>query len=296
VENPFNKLKFPKWPFFAGQLLLLGFAYYLVSRPQFPISKAEIVACFAIAAVSAFVGALPFLLDYRMMSKWIEAESLGEVADKIQNLKVLATQISSATNEWANVQTHAEKTSNSAKEIADRMTEEVRQFEAFMQKMNDSEKATLRLEVEKSHRNETEWLQTVVRLLDHVYALHSAAARSNQPQVAAQIENFQNACRGTVRRLGLTPFVAAPDEPFDPERHQVVGDAKPAAGAVVTETIGTGFTFQGNLLRSAIVKVRDTAAEPPAPAAEEPAPEPVEPDGPAGTASETKNAPGELPL
>lgn len=258
MENPLNKLKIPKWPFVLAQILLLGFAYFIVWHSPHPISKWEIILCFAVAAAGALAGLLPFLLDYRIMGKFIEGEALGEVADKIQNLKVVATQISSATNEWLNVQTQAEKISNNSKEIADRMAEEVRQFSDFMQKMNDSEKATLRLEAEKLHRNEGEWLQTLVHILDHIYALYCAASRSGQPQLASQIENFQNACRGTVRRMGLAPFVAAPDEPFNAERHQIVGDTRPADGAVVAETIGTGYTFQGRLLRPAIVKVRET--------------------------------------
>src|SRR5271154_3855413 len=197
MENPLNQLKIPKWPFLLAQILLLGFAYFIVWRSPHPISKWEIIVCFAIAAAGAMAAILPFILDYRLMGKFIEAEALGEVAEKIQNLKVVATQISSATNEWLNVHTQAEKISNNAKEIAERMTEEIRQFSEFMQKMNDSEKATLRLEAEKLHRNEGEWLQTLVRILDHIYALYCAASRSGQPQLAAQIENFQNACRGT---------------------------------------------------------------------------------------------------
>jgi len=272
MENPLNRLKIPKWPFLLAQIILLGFAYFIVWRSPHPISKWEIIVCFAIAAIGALVGMLPFLLDYRVMGKFIEAEALGEVAEKIQNLKVVATQISSATNEWLNVHTQAEKISNNAKEISDKMAGEMREFSEFMQKMNDSEKATLRLEAEKLHRNEGEWLQTLVRILDHIYALYCAASRSGQPQLTAQIENFQNACRGTARRMGLTPFVAEPDEQFDSERHQAVGEAKPSAGAVVTETVGTGFTFQGKLLRPAIVKVRDTNAS-----AEEPAPAEIAP-------------------
>ena len=63
------------------------------------------------------------------------------------------------------------------------MTGEVRQFTEFMQKMNDSEKAALRLEVEKLRRGEGEWLQVLVRILDHVFALHAAAVRSGEPKV-----------------------------------------------------------------------------------------------------------------
>ena len=126
-----------------------------------------------------------------------------------------------------------------------------------MQKINDSEKAALRLEVEKLHRGEAEWLQMLVHVFDHVFVLHAAAASSGQPKLAGQITQFQNACRDTVRRIGLTPFAAEPGEPFDAARHQVAeSKEKPPAGAVVAETIGSGYTFQGRLLRPAIVRLR----------------------------------------
>jgi len=301
MATPFAQLKVPKWPFIIGQILLLGLAYYIVRHSPHPISGSEVLLCFAAAAAGALVGALPFLLDVRIMSKQIDAQALGDVSEKLQHLKTLSGQIINATSEWTNVQTHAEKTTNGAKAIADRMTEEVRQFAEFMQKMNDNEKATLRLEVEKARRSEGEWLQTLVHILDHVYALTCAASRSGQPQLASQLENFQAACRSTARRMGLTPFVAADGEPFDAERHQVAGDTKPEAGAVVTDTIGTGYTFQGRLLRPAIVKVRTAAAvaeETPVAAVEEPATptEPAETIEPAESSEPEKSGDGELPL
>jgi molecular chaperone GrpE (heat shock protein) len=131
--------------------------------------------------------------------------------------------------------------------------------------MNDSEKAALRLEIEKFRRGEAEWLQVLVRVLDHVFVLHAAAARSGQPKLAEQIASFQNACRDAARRIGLVPFGSESGEPFNAERHQAVGgEEKPPAGAVVAETVGAGFTFQGRLLRPALVRLGGTnpAAEP----------------------------------
>jgi molecular chaperone GrpE (heat shock protein) len=272
VENPLNHLKIPKWPFVLGQVLLLGLAYLIVWRSPHPISKGEIVACFAAAFAGALIGILPFLIDYKLMGKKIEGEALGSVAEKIQGLERLAGQVASATNEWTNVQNQAEKTSQGAKEIAQRMAEEVRQFSDFMQKMNDGEKAALRLETEKFRRAEGEWLQVLVRILDHIFLLHSAATRSGQPQLAQQIASFQNACRDVARRIGLASFVAAPDEPFNPERYQVVGDAKPAADAVIAETVGAGYTFQGKMLRPALVKLREANVPAEEPASTGPAP------------------------
>jgi len=260
--NDATNWKVPKWIFLIGDVLLLALAYFIVWKSPHPIAKWEIIACFASAALGTVVGALPFILDYRAMGKLIEVNALGAVAEKIQNLEKLAAQISSATNQWAGVQEsvqgNSDKTVAVTKEIADRMAEEIRLFSEFMKKMNDSEKATLRLEVEKLRRGELEWLQVLVHILDHVFALHTAAMRSGDVKFAAPITTFQNACRDTARRLGLTPFVVEAGEPFDAERHQVAGSKEmPPAGAVVAETIGSGYTFQGRLLRPALVRLRD---------------------------------------
>jgi molecular chaperone GrpE (heat shock protein) len=259
--NDVRDWKIPKWPFLLGDGLLLAFAYLIVWKSPHPISKWEIIACFAAATLGSVLGIIPFLLDYRAMGKAIQVNALGAVAEKIRDLEKLAAQISSATNQWDVVQNQAEKTAAGAKQMADKMGAEVREFSEFMQQMNDSEKSALRLEVEKLHRGETEWLQMLVRIFDHIFALHTAAARSGQPKLADQITHFQNACRGTVRRIGLTPFAAEPGELFDAGRHQLAdAKEKPPAGAVVAETIGSGYTFQGKPLRPAIVRLREASA------------------------------------
>jgi molecular chaperone GrpE (heat shock protein) len=265
--------KVSKWIFLVGDAGLMIFGYFFVLHSPLPISHWEIAA--GCVALGAILGMIPFILDYRAMGKALEVNALISVADRIQDLERVTALISSATNEWVHAQTQAEKTSNSAKEIADQMTEEARQFAAVMQKLNDNEKSALRLEVEKLHRAEVEWLQVLVRILDHVFALHAAAERSGQPRVAEQMTQFQNACRDAARRVGLAPFTATPDEPFDAKRHQAVNtESDPPAGAIVAETVGAGFTYQGNLLRPALVRLREAnpLPAPPAPPAEAPVP------------------------
>ncbi len=254
--------KVPKWPFFLADAMLFGFAYFFVLRAPQSVHHWEIAA--ACVAIGAALSLIPFYLDYRAMEKAFEINALGTIAEKIQNLEKLSGQINSATNHWTVIEetlkAEAAKTSAAARQIADQMASEARQFGELMQKMNDSEKSALRLEVEKLHRGETEWLQVLVRILDHVFALHTAAVRTGDPKFAEPITNFQNACRESARRIGLAPFVAAPDEPFNAERHQVAGGKeKPPEGAVVAETVGTGYTFQGKLLRPAVVRLREAA-------------------------------------
>ena len=223
--NDMTNWKVPKWPFLLGDAVLMVFGYFFVLHSPLPIRHWEIAA--GCVAVGAILGVIPFILDYRAMGKALEVNALGAVAEKIENLEKLATQISSATNQWAGVQEavqgNSDKTVAVTKEIADRMAEEIRRFSEFMKKMNDSEKATLRLEVEKLRRGELEWLQVLVAILDHTFALHAAAMRSGDVKFAAPITTFQNACRDIARRLGLTPFAAEPNEPFDAERHQLAG-------------------------------------------------------------------------
>jgi len=260
MMNDVTNWKVPKWPFFLADALLMVFAYYYVLHAALPIHHWEIAAgCVVLGAV---LGVIPYLLDYRAMAKALEVNALGAVAEKIQNLEKISEQINSATNHWAVIQgtvsAEAGKSTAAARAIADKMTEEARRFSEYMIKMNDSEKATLRLEVEKLHRAEGEWLQILVRILDHVFALHTGAVRTGDQRFIEPISNFQHACQETVRRLGLVPFTAEPEKPFDAERHQAAGKPeKIPDGAVVAETVGAGYTFQGKLLRPAIVRLRE---------------------------------------
>ena len=273
--NDVANWKVPKWIFLISDVLLLALAYLIVCKSPHPIAKWEIIACFASAALGTVIGTLPFILDYRAMGKALEVNALSSVADRIQDLERVTALISSATNEWVHAQTQAEKTSNSAKEIADKMAGEAHQFAKVMQKLNDSEKSALRLEIEKLRRAESEWLQVLVRILDHVFALSAAAERSGQPRVAEQMTQFQNACRDAAQRVGLVPFIATPDELFDAKRHQAVNmESEPPAGAAIAETVGAGFTYQGKLLRPVLVRLREASPPPapPAPPAEAPAP------------------------
>jgi molecular chaperone GrpE (heat shock protein) len=250
--------KIPKWPFLLGNIALLGVAFAVIFHGR-PVPHWGIIAS-ACVALGALLGCLPFILDYRATGKLIEANTLATTAEPLRDLEKFASQISEATAQWARVQeisqSSAEKTVAGAREIAERMAIEVRDFNEFQKKMNDSERAALRLEIEKLRRGEAEWLQTVVHLLDNIYALHNGALRSGDKQFIEPITHFQNACRGTVRRVGLKAFIPDPGEKFNAERHQLPPNEKLFDGAVVGETVASGYTFQGKLVRPAVVRLR----------------------------------------
>ncbi len=285
-----NRPSLAKWPFFAGDALLLGAAYFVYARSELPMGAGQLaVAVFCVAA-GALLSITPFLLEYRGLVRVWEAAALTSVVEQVRNLEALAVEIRHATAQWQNVQDGADKTVAAAQGIAERMAAEVKSFSEFMQRVNDTEKANLRLEVEKLRRGEGDWLQILVRMLDHVYALHQAGLRSRQPTLIEQLTHFQNACREAARRVGLTPFSAEPDEPFDPKRHQAVeGNGQPPDAARVGETVATGYTFQGRFLRAALVRLRDP--EPGQTAAPDPAADAAPADDATPAAADQQNSP-----
>lgn len=259
-----------KWPFFLGSVLLIGVAAYIVQQNPHALNLVQLGLVVAAVAAGAVLLVAPFVIEYRAALKFAEAHELTDAVAQLENLQSLAKQISGATAQWQDVQAAAGKTAGSAKEIAAQMAEEVANFTAFMKQANDTEKAALRLEAEKARRAEGDWLQVVVRLLDHVSALHQAASRSAQPGVVEQLTHFQNACRDVVRRVGLVPLIAEAGEPFAADRHNLIDAETAPAGALVGETVAPGYTYQSRLLRPALVKLQEAAAE--VAAAPQPAP------------------------
>ena len=229
-------------------------AWWIVEKSDKPINIWMAVLALAAVGGAAWVAILPFYNDAQNATKLEELDKLQSTANQIQNLEKVATQITIATAQWQNVQEHNAKAIESAKQVSEEMSQEALRFADFMKKANDSEKATLRLEVEKLKRTETDWLQVLVRVLDHVYALHRAAKHSGQQTLIEQLAHFQNACRDAARRIGLVAFAPAAGDGFEPGQHQTADGRKDIPDdAKVFETVATGYTFQGQMLRPALV-------------------------------------------
>lgn len=253
-----SEIRLPKWPFFLGDAVLLGLAYFIYLHVKLPLGRWEMGFFVFIGVLGAAAAMLPFLLEYLAAVRMMETGAMVSTISQIQNLEQLAGHITAATAQWQGVQEHSTGAIGAAKEIAAKMDAETAQFTEFMKKANNSVLANLRLEVEKLRRSEADWLQIVVRLLDHTYALSQAALRSGQANVIEQITQFQNSCRDVARRIGLTVFAPAMDEPFDPKwHHSTDSQAVSMADARVRDTIATGYTFQGQMIRPALVTLQN---------------------------------------
>ncbi|HMJ89645.1 MAG TPA: nucleotide exchange factor GrpE [Candidatus Acidoferrum sp.] len=257
-ENPVPRLS--KVPFIIGDALLLAVAAWLAFRAN-PLDTWHVVLLVTAVAIGAWLAVAPFIIEFRAKTKLTESEQLASAAVQLGNLDSLAHQISNATSEWQHIHQSTTHAVTAADQIAEKMISEARNFGEVLTKINETEKNHLRLEVEKLRRNEGEWLQVIVRILDHINALHQAAARSGQKNLIEQLTQFQNACRDTARRLGLVPLVPPAGAAFDGKQHQLLEGQTAKDGAAIVDLVAPGYTFQGQLLRLPVVVVKEIAPE-----------------------------------
>lgn len=243
-----------KLPFWLADAALLAVAAAVVAYGARPLRPWEAVAAVVAVALGAWLAVLPFLREYEVAARVAGQLELTEAIAKLGEVEGLAERVSGATQLWQSIQDRAQQTAQTSREVVERLARESEAFASAVSRTADGEKQTLKLEVEKLHRAEGEWLGAVGRIMDHTFALHAAAVRSQHPGLAEQIDRFHQACRESLRRVGFLSITAAPDEPFDPRKHQPAEGAAPAAGAVVTETVAPGFVYQGKLLRPVVVR------------------------------------------
>jgi molecular chaperone GrpE (heat shock protein) len=254
-----SKSILPLWPFLAADAFFVGLAVLLLRQGHKPLLWWEALLLIVCVAAAACCGLLPFLQRNQDEQSMAQARLLTDALNQIQRIDQVAAQIAGATNQWREFQEQAGEISASTKSLAGSIAAEAKAFSEFLQRANDAEKAHLRLEAEKLHRAETEWLQVVIHILDHVSALSLAARRSGQPALIEQIGQFHHGCRDTARRIGLAPMAGREGEPFDPKLHQLRDKSLPAENAIVGETLAPGYTFQGQLVRRALVALKEPA-------------------------------------
>lgn len=255
--NQLSAPRLSKLPFIIGDIVLVAAAAYVAICGSF-LGQWQYVAIITAVGFGAALLVWPFVLEFKTAAKLIDSAALHEATDKIKDLDVVAKAIASAVSEWQQLQQSGTQTVTAAEHIAERMTTEARNFGEAMGRLNETEKSHLRLEVEKLRRSEGDWLGVLVRLMDHIHALHQAGTRSGQRNVIEQLTSFQNACRDTARRIGLLAIVPESGRPFDAALHQLFDQTTPPAGSVVGDTIAPGYTFQGQQIRLPVVALQES--------------------------------------
>jgi len=253
MNSDSRKLDLPLWPFITLDLLFLGLAFLMFKNMNHPLGAleaAEIILC-AVGAAICF--SLPFLRRNANDAALAQAEAVAGAVKEIQKLESVGQQINLATTQWQGVQEHATKTVDAAREVADSMAAEAKSFVEFLKKANESEKAHLRIEVDKLRRAEGQWLEVLVRIMDNIHALNLAAIQTGKANLIGQIGQFHNNCREAVRRIGLVPIVVEPDAAFDATTQDLFEGEKATDDSKVGQTVACGYTYQGQVVRKPVV-------------------------------------------
>ncbi|HWD20953.1 MAG TPA: nucleotide exchange factor GrpE [Verrucomicrobiae bacterium] len=250
----------PLAPFILADVLFLGMAGVILALGHRPLLWWEACLIVACGAAAAWSLTAPFLRRDANEQTQTHSARLTSVAAELQKVEQLAGHLNAATLQWKTFEQQSAKSVELAQQLSESFTAETTGFREFLQKANDQERAHLRLEVEKLRRSEAEWLQTATRMLDHVYGLAIAAQRTGQRNLIDQINLFQESCRDAARRMGLLPVTPEPGQPFDARLHQLLENAAAPAEARVGDIIATGFTFQGHLVRRALVSLQTNGA------------------------------------
>ena len=248
----------PKWPFLMCDALFLGLAGWLGWQAQAPVEPWQVGCIFAAVAFGALFAAAPFYWEYRAEAKAVEIAQLSSVAKEVGKMEEVARLIAECSGNWADAQEASEKSVTTAKEVAEQIGADAREFAGTMESLKDSRGKALELEVDKLQRAEKEWGGLVVGQLDLVYRLRESAVLSGKEQFIETMTVFHGQCRDLARRVGLVAFEPEAGETFDPEKHQLADvDAKVDEDAKVAETKLPGFTLQGQLVRKAVVALTD---------------------------------------
>ena len=106
--NAQDDIRLPKWPFYLGDAVMLGVAYFVFwQHGHGALSLWECLLIAGCGAGGAIIAVLPFVLEYRAAVRRVEAGMLAGTVAEIRNLEMIAAQIAAATARWQVVQEHS---------------------------------------------------------------------------------------------------------------------------------------------------------------------------------------------
>jgi hypothetical protein len=126
---PADTPRLPKWPFFAGDVLLLGFAFLIDRYAHNPFAGKPFILIFACIALGAVLAVVPFILDYaRQQDEALDERQRGLEA-LAQTITASAEQISIATQSLPGIAETAAKNLDLAKQLPARLQEKTGESE-----------------------------------------------------------------------------------------------------------------------------------------------------------------------
>ena len=129
---------------------------------------------------------------------------------------------------------------------------QIKELTADLQRTRaDFENFRKQVELQREQAKQAAALTTVEKFLPLVDNMERALVTYPE-QLSPLAKNFAQ----TLNDLGLARIDTAPDTEFNPDLHEAVMVEGDGAREVIAETLRPGYTYQGAVLRAAMVKVK----------------------------------------
>lgn len=129
---------------------------------------------------------------------------------------------------------------------------QIKELTADLQRTRaDFENFRKQVELQREQAKQAATFATVEKILPLVDNVERALAAYPE-QLGPLAKNFAQ----TLNDLGLARIDTAPDTEFNPDLHEAVMVEGDGAREVIAETLRPGYTYQGAVLRAAMVKVK----------------------------------------
>ncbi len=243
-----------KAPFVVTDLVLILTAIGILTFTQHPLSGSAVWSITLLVFSGAWIAVTPWMMEQRSKTKLAELEGLKGVEENIQKMNSFSDGVNSALLSLSNVQEIAQASAQRAAEAEEKIAQYGLDFEERFSKAANYEKSALQLEIDKLKRIEKDWVSSASGMLDHILALASAGIHSGKPEIAEQMKRFRAACLEIASHAGIQPYMPAPTDLYDPEKHAVPPHAPaPAAAARIARVLAPGFLYQGVMTRKAMI-------------------------------------------
>lgn len=247
-----------KAPFVVTDLVLILTAVGILTFTQHPLSGSAVWTITLLVFSGAWIAVTPWIMEQRSKTKLAELDGLKGVEESIQKMNSFSDGVNSALLSLSNVQEIAQASAQRATEAEEKIAQYGLDFEERFSKAANYEKSALQLEIDKLKRIEKDWVSSASGMLDHILALASAGIHSGKPEIAEQMKRFRAACLEIASHAGIQPYMPAPTDLYDPEKHAVPPNAPtPAAEAKIARVLAPGFLYQGVLIRKAMILTED---------------------------------------
>ena len=247
-----------KAPFVVTDLVLILTAVGILTFAQHPLSGSAIWTITLLVVSGAWIAVTPWIMEFRSKTRLAELEGLKGVQESIQKMNSFSDGVNSALLSLSNIQEIAQASARRAAEAEEKIAQYGQDFEERFSKAANYEKSAFQLEIDKLKRIEKDWVSSASGMLDHILALASAGIHSGKPEISEQMRRFRAACLEFASHAGIQPYMPAPTELYNPEKHAVPPNApEPAAEAKIARVLAPGFLYQGALIRKAMILTED---------------------------------------